>query len=55
MNIHLKEIKLSLNPCEVYEAFRYERDTIILDSSKEDEKLSKYSFMNGTSCNINSK
>ena len=45
MNIHLKEIKLSLNPCEVYEAFRYERDTIILDSSKEDEKLSKYSFI----------
>ena len=39
MNIHLKEIKLSLNPCEVYEAFRYERDTIILDSSKEDEKI----------------
>ena len=45
MNIHLKEIKLNLNPCEVYEAFRYERDTIILDSSKEDEKLSKYSFI----------
>ena len=45
MNIHLKEIKLSLNPCEVYEAFRYEIDTIILDSSKEDEKLSKYSFI----------
>ena len=37
MNIRLKEIELSLNPCEVYEAFRYERDTIILDSSKEDE------------------
>lgn len=45
MNIHLKEIKLNLNPCEVYEAFRYEIDTIILDSSKEDEKLSKYSFI----------
>ena len=26
MNIHLKEIKLNLNPCEVYEAFRYEID-----------------------------
>ena len=26
MNIHLKEIKLSLNPCEVYEAFRYEKE-----------------------------
>lgn len=45
MEIHLKEIKLHLNPCEVYEAFRYEKDTIILDSSKEDEKLSKYSFI----------
>ena len=45
MNIHLKEIKLNLNPCEVYEAFRYDIDTIILDSSKEDEKLSKYSFI----------
>ena len=45
MNIHLKEIKLNLNPCEVYEAFRYEIYTIILDSSKEDEKLSKYSFI----------
>ena len=45
MNIHLKEIKLNLNPCEVNEAFRYEIDTIILDSSKEDEKLSKYSFI----------
>lgn len=45
MNIHLKEIKLNLNPCEVYEAFKYEIDTIILDSSKEDEKLSKYSFI----------
>lgn len=45
MNIHLKEIKLNLNPCEVYEAFRYEIDTIILDSSKEDEKLSNYSFI----------
>ena len=45
MNIHLKEIKLNLNPCEVYEVFRYDIDTIILDSSKEDEKLSKYSFI----------
>ena len=45
MNIYLKEIKINLNPCEVYEAFRYDIDTIILDSSKEDEKLSKYSFI----------
>lgn len=45
MNIHLKEIKLGLNPCQIYEAFRNNKDTILLDSSKEDEKLSKYSFI----------
>ncbi|MGL5354834.1 MAG: anthranilate synthase component I family protein, partial [Clostridium sp.] len=45
MNFTLKEISTSLNPLEIYNIFKNEKDTIFLDSSKEDEKLSKYSFI----------
>ncbi|MGL5085002.1 MAG: anthranilate synthase component I family protein, partial [Clostridium sp.] len=45
MNFMIKEISTSLNPLEIYNIFKEERDTIFLDSSKEDEKLSKYSFI----------
>ncbi|GAB6167647.1 aminodeoxychorismate synthase component I [Clostridium carnis] len=45
MGLILKEIKTSLNPLEVYNIFKDEVNTIFLDSSKEDEKLSKFSFI----------
>lgn len=45
MNFNIKEISTSLNPLEIYNIFKDEEDTIFLDSSKEDEKLSKYSFI----------
>lgn len=45
MNFNIKEISTSLNPIEVYNIFKDEKDTIFLDSSKEDKNLSKYSFI----------
>lgn len=45
MNFVIKEISTSLNPLEVYNIFKGEKDTIFLDSSKEDYRLSKYSFI----------
>lgn len=45
MNFNIKEIDTRLNPLEVYNIFKNEKDTIFLDSSKEDSKLSKYSFI----------
>lgn len=45
MNFDIKEISTSLNPIEVYNIFKDEKDTIFLDSSKEDKNLSKYSFI----------
>lgn len=45
MNFTIKEINTSLNPLEIYNIFKSEKDTIFLDSSKDDEKLSKYSFI----------
>ena len=45
MNFTIKEINTTLNPLEVYNIFKDEKDTIFLDSSKEDKRLSKYSFI----------
>ena len=45
MNFTIKEINTTLNPLEVYNIFKDEKDTIFLDSSKEDKILSKYSFI----------
>lgn len=45
MNFTIKEINTRLNPLEVYNIFKEEKDTIFLDSSKEDKRLSKYSFI----------
>ena len=39
------EFNSKLNAFEVYNLFKGEKDTILLDSSKEDKKLSKYSFI----------
>ncbi|MGL5151664.1 MAG: chorismate-binding protein, partial [Clostridium sp.] len=41
----IKEIKTKLNPLEVYEALDYIKDKALLDSSKEDKELSRYSFI----------
>ena len=38
------EFNSKLNAFEVYNLFKDEKDTILLDSSKEDKNLSKYSF-----------
>jgi len=43
--IEVKEIQINLNPLEVYNVFKKESDTILLDSSKEDKNLSKFSFI----------
>ncbi|MDV4152665.1 aminodeoxychorismate synthase component I [Clostridium sp. AL.422] len=43
--IKVKEIQINFNPLEVYNVFKNERDTILLDSSKEDKNLSKFSFI----------
>lgn len=45
MNFKIKEISTNMNSFEVYNIFRDEKDTILLDSSKEDSKYSKYSFI----------
>jgi len=45
MNFSIKEINTKLNPLEVYNIFKDEKDTIFLDSSKEDSNLSRYSFI----------
>ncbi|MGL5150826.1 MAG: chorismate-binding protein, partial [Clostridium sp.] len=41
----IKEIKTNLNPLEVYESLDYIKDKALLDSSKEDRELSRYSFI----------
>ncbi|MCF0149720.1 MAG: aminodeoxychorismate synthase component I [Clostridium sp.] len=43
--IKIREIQINFNPLEVYNVFKDETDTILLDSSKEDETLSKFSFI----------
>lgn len=45
MGLIKKEFNSKLNAFEVYNLFKGEKDTILLDSSKEDKKLSKYSFI----------
>ena len=42
MNLSIKEITTKLNPLEIYNIFKNEKDSMFLDSSKEDEKLSKF-------------
>ena len=45
MGLIKTEFSSKLNAFEVYNLFKEEKDTILLDSSKEDERLSKYSFI----------
>lgn len=45
MNLIMQEFESNLNIFEVYSLFKNEKNTIMLDSSKEDKKLSKYSFI----------
>lgn len=45
MKITIKEFKSKLDQFEIYNIFRAEKNTVILDSSKEDRELSKYSFI----------
>ena len=45
MDFKIREYSTDLNIFEVYSAFKEEVNTIILDSSKEDINLSKYSFI----------
>ena len=39
------EFSSNLNAFEMYNQFKNQKDTILLDSSKEDKNLSKYSFI----------
>lgn len=43
--IKVKEVNIKFNPFEVYNVFKNQINTILLDSSKEDENLSNYSFI----------
>ena len=45
MGLIKTEFNSKLNAFEVYNLFKDKKDTILLDSSKEDKKLSKYSFI----------
>ena len=45
MGLIKREFNSKLNAFEVYNLFKNEKDTILLDSSKEDKNLSKYSFI----------
>lgn len=45
MNFKLKEIRTDLNAFEVYNVFKDKVNTVLLDSSKDDEYLSRYSFI----------
>ncbi|WP_195987555.1 aminodeoxychorismate synthase component I [Clostridium sp. D53t1_180928_C8] len=45
MGLIKTEFSSKLNAFEVYNLFKEEKNTILLDSSKEDERLSKYSFI----------
>ena len=45
MELIKREFNSKLNAFEVYNLFKDEKDTILLDSSKEDKNLSKYSFI----------
>ncbi|MBD7915685.1 aminodeoxychorismate synthase component I [Clostridium sp. Sa3CUN1] len=43
--IKIKEVEINFNPLEVYNIFKNEKNTILLDSSNKDESLSKFSFI----------
>ena len=45
INFKIKELKNNFNPFYVYTIFKDEKDTVFLDSSKEDKNLSKFSFI----------
>ncbi|MGG5461582.1 aminodeoxychorismate synthase component I [Clostridium sp. B9] len=45
MDFKIKEIDNSLNPHEVYSIFKEEKESIFLDSSKEESEFSLYSFI----------
>ena len=45
MNFKIKEIKTDVNSLNIYEVFKDKKETIFLDSSKEESKFSKYSFI----------
>lgn len=45
MNFKIKEIKTNVSSLNIYEVFSHEKETIFLDSSKEESKFSKYSFI----------
>lgn len=45
LNFKIKELKNNLNPFYVYKIFKDEKNTVFLDSSKEDKNLSKFSFI----------
>ena len=43
--LRIREFSSELNAFEVYYFFKKDKNSILLDSSKEDKKLSKYSFI----------
>lgn len=43
--VKVREVKINCNPLEVYNVFKDKINTILLDSSKEDKVLSKFSFI----------
>ena len=43
--LKIKEFNTEFNPLEIYNLFKDDLNTIFLDSSKEDENLSKFSFI----------
>ena len=44
MKFKIKEFETKLSPFDIYSIFSGEKDSIFLDSSKEDENLSKYYY-----------
>lgn len=45
MNFKRREFQCNLNALEIYNIFKDDKNTILLDSSKEDKDLAKYSFI----------
>lgn len=45
MDFKFKEIRTNLNALEVYNIFKNHKNSVLLDSSKQDEDLSRYSFI----------
>lgn len=44
-NINIKEININLNQADIYNSFKDEEESVLLDSAKEDKALGKYSFI----------